>query len=621
VPAAPQVDLTKVYLHFPYTGATTTENDGRLMDFLRALAASRVAPIQTGNPALILANAVSLMLGGGSTSVPWGDGTVAWPAQNPPNTALATAVAELAVTGRASFEAFANLTPQNADLVAAFNNTFPAATFTAAQISAAAGQVLDSAYTALWQIRSNDPGWRQSRTGEGVGWIAVSGFDDTPHRPVNVPTAPYPQYDLPLSVPLVAGGALSLTTRYMIASAGTFVGPNDGSSSFTARDPLLLAPRAPPPGGAAPRTIPPDNPSIPAGNKIILYVHGGGSRTEEAVDMANWFIVEGNAAGENYTVVSFDLPNSAYGESFDISKVAGTSYDHSQLKILHFEREYIIAFIEALDVKLGGGVKGQIVAVMGGSLGGNTSALLTGRYDANHAYLRTIVSWSVTAMAPDTYLGIISAGDVGEFLAGLQSQATSPERFDDHQTEAQYISDMYTKPLASILGIPPQPVMWYRGGYADGSGTWQPCKDQDIARSRFDRYEIYCPNSRHWTTAIDLEQISFSFQDEKQGLSVVTTPDSAALPGSRFMLVAGDNDNFFPNEIYNSTIDLVRAIRLSGQGKAEFYLDTGHSIHNERPHLFAKDILYFLDHLDAGDSPYGTTVATPPKAVNSVTTQ
>jgi len=337
--------------------------------------------------------------------------------------------------------------------------------------------------------------------------------------------------------------------------------------------------------------------------------------------MANWFVVEGNAAGENYTVVSFDLPNSAYGESFDLSQVAGSSYDYNQRRILHFELEYIIAFIEALDVRLGGGVKGQIVAVMGGSLGGNMSALLTGRYDSNHTYLRTIAAWSVTAMAPDTYLGIISAGYAGAFLGGLQSQATSPEAFDDHQTEAQYISNMYTKPLASILGIPPQPVMWYRGGYADGSGTWQPCKDQSIARSRFDRYEIYSPNARHWSTAIDLEQISFSFQDEKSGLSVVTTPDSTGLLGSRLLLVAGDNDNFFPNEIYNSTIDLVRSIRLSGQGKAAFYLDTGHSIHNERPRLFAKDILYFLANLDAGDSPYGTMVATPPKAVTSVTNQ
>jgi hypothetical protein len=58
---------------------------------------------------------------------------------------------------------------------------------------------------------------------------------------------------------------------------------------------------------------------------------------------------------------------------------------------------------------------------------------------------------------------------------------------------------------------------------------------------------------------------------------------------------------------------------MSGQGKAEFWLDTGHSIHNERPRLFAREIIYFLTHPTAGDSPNGTVVSTPPKAAYSMT--
>ena len=76
---------------------------------------------------------------------------------------------------------------------------FPGSPFPRAEIQDAATHVLDAAYTALWAIRSNDPAWRNRRT--TLGWIAVSGFDDTPHRPVNVPTAPYPQYDLDVTVP------------------------------------------------------------------------------------------------------------------------------------------------------------------------------------------------------------------------------------------------------------------------------------------------------------------------------------------------------------------------------------------------------------------------------------
>ena len=482
--------------------------------------------------------------------------------------------------------------------------------------------MLDDAYKALWAIRSNEPGWRDFRF--GLGWIAVSGFDDTPHRPVNVPTAPYPQYDISFTVPVPnknppVNGMLGVTTRYMVASAGAFVGPaNPETSSF--RDPdaaTLQAPATTFSPSPAPRSIPSDIPSIPARNKIIVYLHGGGSRAEEAVDMANWFILEGRAVGQDYTVISFDLPNSGYGGSFELTDVVG-SYDHSQLFILQFEQQYIINFIEELDGRIGN-VKDRIVAVIGGSLGGNTSLLMTDWYDASHPYLQTIVSWSVTAMAPSNYVGV-SAGWIAAYLSRLQADATSLEPFDDHSTEVHSIQTMYAVPLSPLLGIPAQPIMWFRGGYfPDGSGGWQPCKDQSIARSRFDRYEIYSPTERHWTTAIDLEQISFSFQDGRPHLSVVTTPAAAGLPPSNLMLVAGDNDNFFPNAIYNSTIDVARSLRLSGQGRAEFWLDTGHSIHSERPRLFAREIISFLTNPGSGSSPNGTVVSTPPKAAYSMT--
>jgi pimeloyl-ACP methyl ester carboxylesterase len=413
----------------------------------------------------------------------------------------------------------------------------------------------------------------------------------------------------------------------MIASAGTWVGPWEGDkTSFTNWDPEVLgAPAAGLPGGPIPRTIPQDVPTIPDGNKIIIYIPGGGSRAEEAVDMASWFIIEGSKAGEEYTVISFDLPNSAYGAKsdgsrFDVTDVTGKPYDYSQGDVFQFELDYIMAFIEKLDEEIGN-VTGRVAAVMGGSLGGNTSLSLTRYYDAqNRPYLRTIVSWSVTAMAPDKYVQIISGGAVAAFLSQMQSDATKPEPYNDHAIEAQYLQDLYVKPLSPVqlvIPLPPQPVMWFRGGYKDSTGNvtgnWQPCKDQEIARSRFDRYEIYSPYERHWITAVDLEQISFSFQDD-QNLPKPTL-------GTNLMLVAGDNDNYFPNEIYNSTIDVARAIRQQASGKAEFWLDTGHSIHNERPHLFVKEILYFLANPHAGDSPYGTVVSTPPNAVYSVTDQ
>ena len=73
-------DLAKVYLHLPYDDTTNTqvaENDGRLTDFLRANARSR-------DPKLVLANAVSLWLGGGSTALPWDGGTIDVPPKTKP---------------------------------------------------------------------------------------------------------------------------------------------------------------------------------------------------------------------------------------------------------------------------------------------------------------------------------------------------------------------------------------------------------------------------------------------------------------------------------------------------------------------------------------------------------
>ena len=616
----PAADVVNAYLHLPYDDqlhndglgphVKEPEKDGRLSDFLRALA-------MTADPQLILANAVSLWLGGGSTDVPWvpAGATVSSPPKAGGDHDLATAAAQVAVTGRNAWTAFNGWNPQDAQLVTEYGNRF-GSPFPAAEIQDAATHVLDAAYTALWAIRSNDPAWRNRRT--TLGWIAVSGFEDTPHRPVNVPTAPYPQYDLKVTVP----GHPETTTRFMIASAGAWVGPMDPTkTSFVNPKPDVLgAPAANLPAGPVPRTLPPNNFVIP-GNKIIVYIHGGGSKCEEAVEMANWFIVEGQQAGDKYTVISMDLPNSAYGSAIDFDNVAGTPYDYNGGRVLEFVVQYVTAFIEALDAAAGRNVIDRIVAVMGGSLGGNTSLLLTDRYDPNaRPYLRTIVSWSVTATAPSKYAGVVpgawAAVQADAWKAALTRQqlidAVSPEPPDDHATQVKYIEHMYNDPLGPsgvlfpLLPLPAQPVTWYRGGYMAGDGLdFQPWKDRAIAQSRFDRYEIYSPLTRHWNTALDLEQINFSFQER---------PPKQFRPDARLMLVAGDMDNFQPNAIYNSTIEVARAIRGTANGKAEFWLATGHSIHSERPHLFVREILYFLDHPDAGDSPNGTVVSTPPKA-------
>jgi Zinc dependent phospholipase C len=185
-PGAPQDDMVNIYLHFPYTGQTTAENDGRLSDFLRAMALAAI-----GNPGLVLANAVSLWLGGGSTQIPWGPpgSTISSPPQEAGNQDLATAVAQLAVTGRSAFQAFKGWIPQDAELVNAYSDIFKDSGFDQGQIQDAArerGQVVDRGV----RLRRHPapagqcadlalPAIRRHVRGRGPGWPAepVEGYD------------------------------------------------------------------------------------------------------------------------------------------------------------------------------------------------------------------------------------------------------------------------------------------------------------------------------------------------------------------------------------------------------------------------------------------------------------
>ena len=393
-----------------------------------------------------------------------------------------------------------------------------------------------------------------------MGWIAVSGFDDTPHRPVNVPTAPYPQYDLDVALQGKSG------TVRPSPRATWSPRPAGGSGPRTRRSPRSCNPG---PDGAR-RTDPRPagwrrsrgrcrrtHPVIP-GSKIILYVHGGGSKAEEAVDMANWFIIEGAKAGEKYTVLSLDLPNSAYGSTFDLSEVTGAVVRLRRgWTSCNFVVHYVIAFIEALDASVVGNVKDRIVAVMGGSLGGNTSLLLTDFYDPiRRPYLRhdrvlvghgdgarqlcrrsCPAAWLAAKTRPDGPGHQPRAGGRPHDGGRVHPTTCTPSRWCPRRC-SRCCRSRRSRSCGSAAAT--------RRATRSAGSRARTCR---IARSRFDRYEIYTPAIRHWITALDLEQIAFSFQEK---------PPKPFLPDARLMLVAGDNDNYFPNAIYNSTIEVAQ---------------------------------------------------------------
>jgi len=182
------------------------------------------------------------------------------------DTVVGNAFADLAVTGRTSYGAFQKHQTTRDEIVAGakalkwgsnphFAVDKPVLTppIDEGKLSAAAEAALNRAYQVAWALRNPDPllayWFRQT-----LGWIAVSGEDDPPDRPVNVPSgipifdqignqiSAYPQFDLSITTcrapdPTVPPSCLaanavntapvtvSMQIRYTIASSDS-AGPS-----------------------------------------------------------------------------------------------------------------------------------------------------------------------------------------------------------------------------------------------------------------------------------------------------------------------------------------------------------------------------------------------------------
>lgn len=548
-------------------------NRGRLNDLWRAMAGSQ-------DPHHMLASAVLVALG-----LP-----ISWNNNQPTlvDPSLAPKLAQLAVTGRVTYGAFRQWHPQDADLFHLVQGLAP--NEPANRVQAVASQMLDVAYATIWAIRSNDAGWKAARA--RMGWIAASGEDDLPDRPVNVPSASHPQYDALVHV-VGKLGPLSVWTRYMIASDGNNLQPT-GSTPV----------RAPAPGAL--RSVPNELPFIPPQDKILIYIHGGGSRLEEAEPLAAQLIAVGKAAGQSYTVIALDMPNTGYCMPFDHTQVAeakdsyhpsgdpklvpqstGTSHLEGY-PLMGFEERFVMGFVEALEQQYGQ-IKNRIAAVMGGSLGGNMSLQLARRSTIpGNEYLKTIVAWSSTCFAGRNDLETWIAGHqvlgVGGDLIGKFTEG------ENDNSRGEFFVALYDQPLGSIGPINvigPQPAMWWRDGW--------PCKSNGITGSRFDRYEYYTKQFRRWTHRLNYEMSIFSFQEGDVFLPnhAETEPRYLTMT-SRLLLGAGQQDDYFAVKNYSNTVSVAGKM-VNTPGTTLFLKNTGHSIHDERPAFFATQIVEFLN--------------------------
>jgi len=471
---------------------------------------------------------------------------------------LGKALADLAVTGRRSFAAFKSRPPTDASLNAPTRAKLPKSA-TPADVAAAIKKALDRAYKVGWALRG--PVTQQAALRAPLRWIAVSGEDDKPHRPVNVEAPPFEQFEV-----AVKTQGRTLQTRFFIASADK--GP------------------APAPIPPSSRALPPDPvPSLPAGHKVILFLHGHSSGAEEALEIIPHILKAGKDRGRKYSIISFDLPNNGYSESFNHEIVApknattypGGIFDHTPIKtpILDFEEEFVAAFVDAVDKVTP--IKQRFAGVIGGSLGGNLGLRLGRRNLARDPWLKAgIVSWSPAS--------------VWDPMVQDEIKRHAPDHCRDMwmveeapRTRWDYFNELYD--LKRFIWPHTQPEAWYREG-------WEPCKTLHIKESRIARQEIYDANFRKWHWRMAGEQLIYSHVDRVNHFNK-HTPFRYELNKVRALLIAGAADDWQWVNIYSASRTLA-ALMVHTPGNSLFLSQTGHSIHFERPRFLAKEIAKFL---------------------------
>lgn len=496
------------------------------------------------------------------------------PPEHEESIAFANAVADLSVTGRKAYEAFRAAPPDEATLASAIAVRL-GPSVPDDELAVLANRALDRAFAVAWAIRG--PVAVRNATREPLKWIAVSGEDDKPHRPVNVLPLDamtkqqlYEQYEIPVT----AHPGLTLQTRFFIASAVEDPAP-------------AISPAA--------RALPPDLvPKIPDGHKVILFLHGHSSAAEEALTIIPHIHTAGLDAGTRYSVVSIDLPNNGYSQTFDHQLVAlagETTYPAGifdqqtpiHVPILDFVEDFVVAFVNALHEVTP--IRDRFAGIIGGSLGGNLGLRLGRRPHPKDEWLDAgIVSWSPASVWPAMVENELLRQGIEGGMKGAKAPEVEASRHDD-DSRCRYFAAVFEQPVA--WGVMPheQPYLWYRD-------DWQPCKDNHIKASRIARQEIYHADYRQWHWRLAGEQLIYSHNDRVDHHDPTSRPryESNTV---RQLLVAGRRDDAPGAHVYRHSQELAD-LMVSTPGRSLFLNDTGHSIHFERPKFLANEIVKFF---------------------------
>lgn len=494
----------------------------------------------------------------------------------PASVELATALADLAVTGRGAYASFSQLAldaadligPVTARLVAEFPSHLPAQ----ADVVVAVEKALQRSYRVAWALRGPSEHRRAQRP--SLGWIAVDGEDDPPHRPVNVPSALYPQYDMTVPV-----GMIPVVTRFFIASRHI--------TDSSAVDIGIV-----PPERSFPLII----------GDIILFIHGHSSSAEEAMPLLGPLLEQAGDKGRPVTLIAMDLPSNGYASMIEHTTIAapGLSLWNTGYPILDFIENFIVAFVDQLEARQAG-LKRQIIGVIGGSLGGNMTLRLGQRSRAAHPWLHSVVSWSPASTWPSWARAVLGLATAFRFTSVVKHEGV--DRTNGAMMETEVESPHFKSSLNKFfyqqfagrpIGRIEQSDHWY-------SKDW-PCREAARKGSHQSIYEIYNPTFRRWHWRVAHEQLIYSHWDsDNTNLAVDPDPRYNATAGparysqikSRLLLATGADDDLFPEHLYAETKKLATAMTMVN-GTTLFLEKTGHAIPTERPIFFAGRILEFL---------------------------
>jgi hypothetical protein len=366
-----------------------------------------------------------------------------------------------------------------------------------------------------------------------LGWIAVSGEDDLPLRPVNVPVTEHPQRDLTLRV-----WGLEVPLRYVLAGTPTPTSKN------------------------------------------VLLLHGHSSRLEEVEHVIT------GLADRGYVVLALDLPTNGCSGQLDhrhllfaeqpvrglplpFANEPRSPDKHSSLYTLRFLLETLHTFVELVFAEHN--LPPRIDLVGGGSLGGNLGLLLSALapsgepqrhpwVDPRFAWIGRVAAWSPASLW--NQLDVVAAEP--------HKRSHEPESEDRRRDSLNRWMNVDHIWVVAIR----QAEQWYRRGWPD--------KRRALAESWLARHEVYSPRFRRWHWALAHEQVKFSHRDPVLGPDGRPTARLGwELVGGEVLLMAGTGDDFFGTRIAADVTEL--GPKMPARGHALVWTDTGHSIHDERP--------------------------------------